>query len=37
MGCGLDYSGSGFGQVVGYFERGSELFDSIKCGEFLEK
>ena len=35
-GLGLDYYGSGKGQVVGSFERGNETSSSIKYGEFLD-
>ena len=34
-GHGLDWSGSGQGQVVGTCECGNETSGSIKCGEFL--
>ena len=33
---GLDWSGSGEGQVVGSCEYGNEHSGSIKCGEFLD-
>jgi len=34
-GHGLDWSGSGKGQVAGICECGNEISGSIKCGEFL--
>jgi hypothetical protein len=36
VGCGLDRSESGQGQVPCYCDSGNELSGSIKCGEFLE-
>ena len=33
---GLDYSGSGYAQVVGAREYGNGPSGSIKCAEFLE-
>jgi hypothetical protein len=35
-GHGLDQSGTGWGQVAGFFVYGDEPVGSIKCGEFLE-
>jgi hypothetical protein len=35
-GHGLDRSGSGQGDVVGCCDCGNELWDSMKCGEFLD-
>ena len=36
MGCGLDGTGSGQGQVAGTCECCNEPSGSIKCGEFLD-
>jgi hypothetical protein len=36
VGCGMDLSGSGWGQVVGICERGNEPSGSKNCGEFLD-
>jgi hypothetical protein len=36
-GHGLDRSGSGYGQVAGFCERGNKPSGSMKCGEFLDK
>jgi hypothetical protein len=33
---GMDCSGSGYGQMLGWFERGNELSGSIKLEEFLD-
>jgi hypothetical protein len=33
---GLEWAGSGYGQVVGACECGEELSGSIKRGEFLD-
>jgi hypothetical protein len=33
---GMERFGSGQGQMVGYYKRGREPSDSIKCGEFLD-
>ena len=35
-GHGMDWSGSGYGQVAGSCKRGNEHSGSIKCGEFLD-
>ena len=35
-GYGLDWSGSGQGQVAGSLECGNEHSSSIKCGEILD-
>ena len=35
-GPGLDRSGSGYGQVAGFYKCGNQRSGSIKCGEFLE-
>jgi hypothetical protein len=35
-GYGLDWVGSGLGQLAGTCECGNEPSGSIKCGEFLE-
>ena len=35
-GYGLDRAGAGKGQVAGACERGNELSDSIKFGEFVD-
>jgi hypothetical protein len=34
---GLDWAGSGYGQVAGTCECGNELSGSIKFGEFLDE
>ena len=34
--CGLDWSGSGMGQVAEACEFGNEPSGSIKCGEYLD-
>jgi len=36
VGCGLDRTGSGQGQVAGTCESGNEHSGSIKCGDFLD-
>jgi len=36
VGCGLDSSDLGWGQVAGCCEHGNEPSGSIKCGEFLD-
>jgi hypothetical protein len=36
-GHGLDWSGSGLGQVVGTCECSNERSDSTKCGECLDQ
>jgi len=33
-GRGLDCTGSGWGQMIGSYERGDQLSGSKKCGEF---
>jgi hypothetical protein len=35
-GYGLDWAGSGWGQLVGTRDCGNEPSGSIKCGEFLD-
>jgi hypothetical protein len=35
-GCGLDSSGSGYGQVTGCCESGDDSSGSIKCVEILD-
>ena len=34
--CGLDWAGTGQGQVADACECGNETSCSIKCGEFLD-
>jgi hypothetical protein len=34
--CGLEYSLSGYGPVVGFCERGNEYSSFMKGGKFLE-
>ena len=36
VGCGLDRSGLGWGQVAGTCECGNEPSASTKCGKFLD-
>jgi hypothetical protein len=35
--CGLDSSGSGCGEMAGYFEKNNEPLRFIKCGEFSDQ
>jgi len=35
-GCGMDWSGSGEGHMVGTCEHGNESVGPVKCGEFLD-
>ena len=35
-GDGMDWPGSGWGQVVGSCEWGNEPLDIIRCGEFFQ-